>query len=55
MGFSEIGLVAAFGLVVVMICATASQLSLREPRQAAATTLILLICLFTAVGRLTLG
>jgi uncharacterized membrane protein YphA (DoxX/SURF4 family) len=47
--------IAAFGLAVVMIGATASHLSLREPLQAGATTLILLICLFTAVGRLTLG
>ena len=46
---------AAFGLVVVMVGATVSHLSLREPLQAAATTLILLICLFTAVGRLTMG
>lgn len=46
---------AAFGLVVVMVGATVSHLSLREPLQAGATTLILLICLFTAVGRLTLG
>jgi uncharacterized membrane protein YphA (DoxX/SURF4 family) len=47
--------VAAFGLVIVMIGATASHLSLREPRQAGATTLIPLICVLTAVGRLTLG
>ena len=45
--------IAALGLVVVMIGATASHLSLREPLQAGATTLILLICLFTAVGRFT--
>ncbi|HEX4223061.1 MAG TPA: DoxX family protein [Pseudonocardiaceae bacterium] len=47
--------IAAFGLVIVMIGATASHLSLREPLQAGATTLILLICVLTAVGRLTLG
>lgn len=47
--------IAAFGLVIVMIGATASHLSLREPLQAGATTLILLICALTAVGRLTLG
>jgi uncharacterized membrane protein YphA (DoxX/SURF4 family) len=47
--------IAALGLAVVMVGATASHLSLREPLQSAATTLILLICLFTAVGRLTLG
>jgi uncharacterized membrane protein YphA (DoxX/SURF4 family) len=47
--------IAAFGLAVVMVGATLSHLSLREPLQTGATTLILLICLFTAVGRLTLG
>ena len=46
--------IAAFGLVVVMIGATASHLSLREPLQAGGTTFILLICLFVAVGRLTI-
>jgi uncharacterized membrane protein YphA (DoxX/SURF4 family) len=47
--------IAAFGLVVVMIGATASHLSLHERLQAGATTFILLICLFVAVGRLTVG
>ncbi|HEY4018626.1 MAG TPA: DoxX family protein [Pseudonocardiaceae bacterium] len=47
--------IAALGLVIVMIGATASHLSLREPLPAALTTVILLICVLTAVGRLTLG
>ncbi len=47
--------IAALGLVIVMLGATASHLSLREPLQAGATTLILLICVFVAVGRLTIG
>lgn len=47
--------IAALGLVVVMIGATASHLSLREPLAAGVTTFILLICVFVAVGRLTIG
>jgi uncharacterized membrane protein YphA (DoxX/SURF4 family) len=47
--------IAALGLVVVMFGATVSHLSLREPLQAGATALFLLMCLFVAVGRLTIG
>jgi uncharacterized membrane protein YphA (DoxX/SURF4 family) len=43
--------IAALGLVAVMIGATVSHLSLREPSQASITSLILMICLFVVVGR----
>jgi uncharacterized membrane protein YphA (DoxX/SURF4 family) len=45
--------IAALGLVVVMVGAIASHLSLHEFVQAGANTFILLICVFVAVGRLT--
>lgn len=47
--------IAALGLAVVMVGAIVSHLSRHEALQAGANTFFLLICLFVAVGRLTIG
>ncbi|HYS39762.1 MAG TPA: DoxX family protein [Pseudonocardiaceae bacterium] len=44
---------AAVGLAVVMVGAMASHASLREPRAVAVNLVILLVCCFVAVGRLS--
>ena len=44
---------AAAGLAVLMIGAMASHASLREPRAVALNFVILVVCCFVAVGRLT--
>jgi hypothetical protein len=44
---------AAVGLVAVMVGAMASHASLREPLPVAVNVVVLVVCCFVTVGRLT--